>query len=488
MPTTDTTSHRLPPRRDDATPDPAPPNAAPVSRLPLIALSLGYFLVMLDVTVVTVAVPAIRGSLHAGPAGLQWIVDGYSTVFAGLLLLGGGLGDRLGHRTMFVAGLTAFTAASVGCGLAPTTGVLVVARLLQGAGAAFLVPASLALLQTAYPTKADRARAFGIWAGVSSIAFASGPVLGGLLVAGLDWRAVFWLNVPVALVAVLLTLRHVPSPPPRPTRTRMDPVGQVLGVVGLIALAGALNEAGTAGWTSLPVLAAFAAGALALTVFVTVERRLESGLASRPDGRAPLMPPSLFSRTGFAPTAVIGFLLSFGYYGMLFLATLYFQQERGYGALGTGLALLPSVCMSLIAAPLSGRITARTGPYPPMCFALLLGSVGFLGWLAADHDTAYPVLLFALIATGLATPMTVVAATAAIMESAPAGGAGVASAVFNVSRQVGNAVGVALFGTLCATAAHFTSGLHRSALIAGAAFLTGSALAAATMRRGAPPA
>lgn len=455
----------------------------PLALLPLIALSLGYFLVMLDVTVVNVAVPNIRESLHTGASGLQWIVDGYSTFFAGLLLLGGGLGDRLGHRQLFLTGLAVFTAASVGCGLASSTVVLVVARLAQGAGAAFLVPSSFALLQAAYPDRAQRARAVGIWGLVAAIAFGAGPVVGGMLVSGLSWRAVFWLNLPVAALAVLLTLRHVPSPARKPKAGRMDPAGQVLGVLGLIGLAGALNKAGSAGWSSPVVISGFVLGAAALVVFVLVERRLESRIATHPDGRAPMLPLSLFRQSGLSPTTVIGLLLSMGYYGMLFVATLYFQQERGYNALGTGLALLPSVCMGFLAAPLSSRVTARTGPYLPMAGALLLGAVGFLGWLAAGPDTPYPVLLFALMATGLATPVTVVASTVAIMESAPAGGAGVASAVFNVSRQVGSAIGVALFGTLVAASGHLVGGLHTSALIASAAFLAGSVLAAITRRR-----
>jgi len=472
-----TTSASASPSRSD----PAP------ALLPLIALSLGYFLVTLDVTVVNVAVPSIRDSLHTGSSGLEWIVDGYSTCFAGLLLLGGGLGDRLGHRRLFLAGLAVFTAASVGCALAPGTVVLVVARLAQGAGAAFLVPSSFALLQVAYPQRAERARAVGIWGLVAAIAFGAGPVVGGLLVSGLDWRAVFWLNVPVAALAIVMTLRHVPAPARRVGIGRIDPVGQLLGALGLVALAGALNEAGSAGWSSPLVVSALVLGAVALTAFVLVERGLESRLRARPDGggRAPMLPLSLFRRGGLSATTAIGLLLSLGYYGMLFVATLYFQQQRGYSALDTGLALLPSVCMGLVAAPLSSRITARTGPFAPMSGALLLGAAGFLGWLAAGPHTGYPVLLFALMATGLATPLTVVASTVAVMESAPPGGAGVASAVFNISRQVGTAVGVALFGTLTSAPGHLVPGLHTAATIAAAAFLLGAALAALTGTRAA---
>ncbi|MFI0911009.1 MULTISPECIES: MFS transporter [Streptomyces] len=453
--------------------------------LPLVSLSLGYFLVMLDVTVVTVAVPDIGASLHAGPAALQWCVDGYSTVFAGLLLLGGGLGDRFGHRRVFLWGLGVFTAASVACGLATTAGALVAGRLAQGAGAAFLVPASLALLRAAHPDRAARARAVTVWGAVASIAFGAGPVVGGLLVAGLDWRAVFWLNLPVGGLTILLTMRHIPAYRglQGPEVGRMDPLGQVLGVVGLVALAGALNEAGTAGWTAPPVLAAAVTGVLALAAFAVVEHRLEHRLENgkTTSARRPLLPPSLLRRKAFSATAAIGFLISFGYYGMLFLSTLYFRQERGYDALETGLALLPSVCMGLIAAPLLGRVTARTGPYVPMAAGLFLGAAGFLGWLVVSPGVPYPALLFALAATGLGQTTTALAATAAVIDAAPADGTGVASAVFNVARQVGSAAGVALFGTVATAAGGFTAGLRLSAVLAAAAFLAGGVLAAALL-------
>ncbi|MHA7957658.1 MFS transporter [Streptomyces sp. L500] len=444
--------------------------------LPLVSLSLGYFLVMLDVTVVTVAVPDIGASLDAGPAALQWCVDGYSTVFAGLLLLGGGLGDRFGHRRVFLWGLGVFTAASAACGLATTAGALVAGRLAQGAGAAFLVPASLALLRAAHPDRAARARAVAVWGAVAAIAFGAGPVVGGLLVAGLDWRAVFWLNLPVGGLTTFLTVRHIPADRVLrdPGAGRMDPLGQVLGVVGLVALAGALNEAGTAGWTAPPVLVAAVTGVVALAAFAVVEHRLETGSTLF---RRPLLPPSLFRRKAFSTTAAIGFLISFGYYGMLFLSTLYFRQERGYDALETGLALLPSVCMGLIAAPLLSRVTARTGPYVPMAAGLFLGAAGFLGWLVASPGVPYPALLFALAATGLGQTTTALSATAAVIEAAPADGTGVASAVFNVARQVGSAAGVALFGTVATAAGGFTAGLRLSAVLAAAAFLAGGVLA-----------
>ncbi|MFI6347784.1 MFS transporter [Streptomyces sp. NPDC050560] len=448
---------------------------------PLVALSLGYFLVMLDVTVVTVAVPAIRDSLGAGPAQMAWAVDGYSAVFGALLLMGGGFGDRLGHRGVFLAGLGIFTLASLGCALAPTPAALIGARLAQGAGGALLVPTSLALLTAAYRDQAVRARALGVWAGVSGIAFAAGPLVGGLLVAGLDWRAAFWVNVPFAALAAALVLRHVPAAPRRAGGRGLDPLGQVLGFAGLLALAAALNEAGTRGPAAAPVLGAGAVAVLALGLFVLAER----GVEQRADGaRPPLLAPSLFRAPGFAPTAAVGVLLNLGYYGMLYLATLYLQNTRGYDALGAGLALLPAVCAVVVVAPLSGRLTARFGPYPVMAAALSLGALGFLGWLLVRADSPYGALLPALLATGLALPAAVPAATAAMVRAAPEHNAGVAAAVFNVARQVGNAVGVALFAALASGPGGLLTGLRLSAVVAACAYGAGAVLTLLSWRRG----
>ncbi|GAA3005569.1 MFS transporter [Kitasatospora albolonga] len=463
-------THHPPGLRDHPRPD-------RLALAPLLTLSLGYFLVMLDVTAVNVALPSVRSDLGTDASALQWIVDGYSTVFAALLLLGGALTDRHGPRRTFLAGLGLFTTASAACALAATPGALIAGRLGQGAGAALLVPASLALLQAVYPDRAVRARAVAVWGAVAAVAFGAGPAVGGLLVAAADWRAVFWLNLPVGVLGLLLTLRHFPAAQPRLTPRSSDPAGQLLAVLGLAGVAGGLNEAGPRGWASPVTLSALGLGAAALWAFVLVERGLERGLERGQGARTPLLPPSLFRSRAFAATTLIGLLISFGYYGMLFLVTLQFQQERHFSALQTGLALLPSAAMGLLAAPLFGRVTARTGPYLPMLAGLLLGSAGFLGWTFAGPDTPYPALLFALIATGLGQTTTALAAVAAVVETAPPAGAGVATAVFNVARQIGSAVGVALFGTLAATSHDFSAGLRLSAGLAAAAFATGALLA-----------
>lgn len=384
---------------------------------------------------------------------------------------------------MFLAGLGLFTAASLACGLATTSGLLIAGRLAQGAGAALLVPASLALLQASFPDRAVRARAIAVWGGVASVAFGAGPAVGGLLVSGTDWRSVFWLNLPFGALAVLLTLRHIPSSAPRPSTQKADPMGQILAVIGLVGVAGGLNEAGSHGWTSPLVLSVFGVGAAALVAFVLTEHTLESRSTRGRTRRDPLLRPSMFRSRAFTFTTVIGLLISLGYYGMLFLATLYFQQERHLSALDTGLALLPSVCMGFAAAPLFSRIAARSGPYVPMAAGLVVGTFGFLGWLLAGPGTPYPVLLFALIATGLGQTMTALAAIAAVVEAAPPSDAGIATAVLNVSRQVGSAVGVALFGTFAATADDFASGLSLSAGVAAATFALGALLALSVRRQ-----
>ncbi|MFF7232983.1 MFS transporter, DHA2 family, methylenomycin A resistance protein [Streptomyces sp. 2323.1] len=436
------------------------------SPLPLVALCLGYFMVILDVTVVTVALPAIGAALHAGVTGLQWVVDGYTLVCAGLLLFCGGLGDRLGGKTVFLGGLLVFTLASAGCALAPTVTVLVAARLVQGLGAALMVPASLALLRTAYPERAARARAFGIWGTVAGLAAAAGPVLGGVLVTGLGWRSVFLLNLPVGLAALLLALRHVPHSPADRTRRGLDLPAQTAAAVGLACLTTGCIEAGALGWTHPAVLGAFAGFVCGALAFLVLERR----------ARAPMLPLALFRIRAFAVSAVVGVLLNTGFYGLLFLAPLYFQQVHHYSALRTGCALVPAVGVAAFGSALSGRLTARAGPRLPMMAGLLVGAAGLLGWLAAGPDTPWAVLAVPMAGAGFGSSLTMPAATSVMMEAAPGERGGVAAAVFNTARQTGSALGVALFGTLVATG--LVPGLHLSVLIGAAGFLTAAALSA----------
>ena len=430
--------------------------------LPLLAVSLGYFMVILDATVVNVALPSVARDLGGGVSDLQWVVDGYTLVFAGLLLSAGSLGDRLGGRRVFEGGLWLFTIASAACALAPSVPLLIAARLVQGVGAALLVPSSLALLRAAYPDASQRARAVGLWGGVAGVGAASGPVLGGLLVAAFDWRAVFVVNVPVGLLGLMLAARHLP-PRTEPSKTGLDPAGQLAGTLALTLLTLGLIE------TSLIPLLLFP---FALAAFVALERRI----------RTPMLPLGLFRSPTFSGSSFVGLAINLGFYGQLFVISLYFQHVRGYSALETGLALLPMGVFVALSSVLSGKLTARIGPRIPMLLGLTLAAAGFFGLMAAGANTSYAVLVAPEVAIGFGMAMTMPAATAAIIEAAPADQAGIASGVLNASRQAGGAIGVALLGALVQSGG-FVPGMHLAMAVAGAVFLSAAAATAVTVER-----
>jgi len=452
-----------------ATERPGRPGSPRVMSLALVAVCLGYFMVILDATIVNVALPALRADLHASVSGLQWVVDGYLLMLAALLLSGGVLADRAGARRVFQVGLALFIGASVGCGLAPTVAVLVVARLVQGVGAALTVPASLALLRAAYPDQAARARAIGAWGGIAGVAAASGPILGGALVTAASWRLVFFVNVPIGLAAIALTARHVPAPDPRPRG--LDPAAQLTGVLALAALTLALIEGGHRGLTPL-VVAAGGVLVAASAAFVTIERR----------AAAPILPLGLFANPTFSGANAVGLLINLGFYGELFVINLYFQQVLGYSALLAGVALLPQMGMASIGSLLSGRFTARAGgPRRTMLLGLTIGAAGLLGLVVAGAHTPYLLLAAPLLAAGFGMSFTMPAATTAVMEGVPAERAGLASGAINAARQIGGVIGVAVLGALVAGGGAIT-GLRIALVIAGTAFLTGAAITALTIR------
>jgi len=439
--------------------------------LALLVICAGYFLVILDAMVVNVALPSIGHQLHGGVSGLQWTVDAYTLSFAGLLLTGGALAERLGGRPVFAGGTALFALASAACGLAPSMGVLIAARFAQGAGAAALVPSSLVLLQAAFPTRAGRSRALGVWGSVGGIGAASGPVIGGLLVTGWSWRGVFFINLPVALAILLLAGRAVPASE-RGTRA-VDLPGQLLSITALALLTAALVQAGRDGWTAPAILAGFALAALAAAAFVLAERR----------SRAPMLPLGLFRLTEFRSGTLVGLLINLGFYGQLFVMSLYFQDIRGYPALRTGLVLLPEAALLVIGSTLSGRIMARTGPRAPMLAGLLAGAAGLGGIAAATATAPYPLLAVAMGTAGFGMSMVMPAATAAVMEAAPPDRGGIASGVINAARQAGGVLGVALLGTLVPARAGFAAGLELGVALSAAAFLLGAVLTATGVPR-----
>jgi DHA2 family methylenomycin A resistance protein-like MFS transporter len=421
--------------------------------LPLLAIALGYLMVIVDATIVNVALPAIGRELGGGVSDLQWVVDAYTIVFAGLLLSGGSLGDRLGARRVFDAGLGLFTLASAVCAAAPSVAVLIGARIAQGLGAALLVPSSLALLRATYSEPRERARAIGAWGATAGIGAASGPIIGGLLVGLISWRAVFVVNVPLGIGALLLASKQLPSSGER-TATGFDPPGQLLGILALTLLTlGVIQKQWWLVAASLPVA----------LVFVAVENRSPE----------PMLPLSLFRGQMFSGATFVGLAINLGFYGQLFALSLYFQHVRGFSALTTGLALLPEGIFVALASMLSGRLMGRTGPRPPMLAGLLCGAAGFAGLIAAGQATPYVVLVAPLIAAGFGMAFTMPAATAAVIEDAPAEQAGIASGVLNAARQAGGALGVAVLGTLIAGQS-FVSGLHVAMAVSAGSFLVGA--------------
>ena len=413
---------------------------AGVALAPLLAVCSGYFMVILDVTIVNVAAPAIGRELTASLTSLQWIVDGYSVAFAGFLLLGGALGDRWGHRRVFSLGVALFTAASLGCVVAGDAVTLTVFRLVEGCGAALLVPSSLALLQQVYPTPEARARAFGLWGAIAGVAATAGPLVGGILTSTVGWRWVFVINLPVGVLCLAATTATVGRSPRDPERV-IDLLGQAAVVVTVAALVAALNEVGRQGIRGPAVIAGVLVAAAAAGVLVLRERY----------GSHPPLPRSLLGSRPLVGGTAIGLLFNFGFYGMIFAASVYFQQHEGLSAALAGLALLPAVAVTMVASVLSGRLSARFPHRRLMLVGLLTACLGLTVWAVVGEAASYAVLVIAMVACGFGTSFTLTGATSTVMGAAPTDYGGTASATLNTARQTGSAAGVAIAGSLVAT-------------------------------------
>ncbi|WP_245614251.1 MFS transporter [Actinokineospora inagensis] len=433
--------------------------------LPLAAICLGFFIVMVDTTIVNVALPAISHDFGGGVVLQQWVVDSYTLVFAALLLSAGAAADRLGPRRVFEAGLLAFAVFSAACAFAPNGPLLVLARALQGLGAAALVPASLALINTTYHDRAARAKAIGVWGGMGGIAAAVGPVVGGALITLAGWPSVFLVNVPVSLAAYLLVRHAVPRSVPNPTRS-VDVTGQVLAVVSLVVLVyGIIEGGGPAGW-SPRTLGIVAAGLALVAVFLVVEHRKAQAM----------LPTTLFRDRVFSAAAATGLLLNFGFYGQFFVLTLYFQQLRHFSPLTAGLLLVPEAVGAIIGSPLGGRAAARIGARYTMVIGLTAGALGFLAFVLVDAGSGYALIVPAAFAAGLGMGFAMPAATTAAIEAAPRDLAGLASGAVNTARQLGSVLGVAVLGALVATGLPFLTGFHLAVAASAVVFLAGAAL------------
>ena len=403
------------------------------------AICLGYFMVILDVTIVNIAAPAIGRDLDSSLTGVQWVVDGYSVAFAGLLLTGGALGDRLGARRVFLAGVGLFSLASFGCMVAWNTLTLTAFRLVEGTGAALLVPSTLALLQQAYSTPGLRARAFGLGGSIAGVAATMGPLLGGALTSTVGWRYAFAINLPLGALCIGLTLRHVPRSEPVGRRP-IDWVAQAAVAAAVIGFIGGINELGRLGLASSVVLGGFAVGLGAAVLFAVRQRT----------ARTASIPPRMMASRAFTGGTGVGFLFNFGFYGLIFAASVFFQQHDAFSPAKAGLALLPAAAVTMVAAGLSGRLAPRYGHRRLMLVGMSVAAVGLAVWAVAGSAPPYLVLAVAMVACGFGTSFTLTGATATVMSAAEAGYAGTASAALNTARQTGSAAGVAVSGSLVA--------------------------------------
>ena len=402
---------------------------------------MSLLIVSMDVTIVNVALPSIRLSLHASVSGLQWVLDAYTLVLAGLLMLSGSTADRLGRRRTFQTGLVVFTVGSLLCSVAPSLSVLVVARMVQAVGGSMLNPVAMSIITNVFPDARDRAKAIGVWGGVVGLSMALGPVVGGLLTERIGWRAIFWINVPIGLLAVVLAACFIPESRAARAR-RVDPVGQLLVIAALTSVVYAIIAAPRAGWASAEVLGLFAVGALCTVALLGYE----------PRRRDPLLELGFFRSVPFSGATVTAVCAFSAFGAFLFLNTLYLQDVRGYSALEAGLCTLPMALAAFVCAPLSGRLVAARGARLPLCVAggCLAASALLLTRLSVG--TALPTLLVAYLVFGIGFGMVNSPITISAVAGMPRAQAGVAAGLASTSRQVGQSLGVALAGSLAGAA------------------------------------
>jgi EmrB/QacA subfamily drug resistance transporter len=399
--------------------------------------SSSLLIVGLDTTIVNVALPAIHEHLNASLSGLQWTIDAYTLVLTSLLMAAGSTADRVGRRRTFQTGLVVFSLASLLCGLAPTLGVLIAARVLQAIGGAMLNPVAMSIVRNVFEDPRERARAIGVWGAMFGISMALGPVIGGALVDSISWRAVFFVNVPIGLAAIVLTALFVPdSRAARPRR--IDPVGQLLIIVALASLTYAIIEGPDAGWTSAKILGLFAVSVLAFASLIAYELRR----------REPLIEIRFFRSAPFAGASAIAVLLFAAMGGFLFLNTLYLQSSRGFSPFHAGLYTLPLGAMILVFAPISGRIIANRGTRGPLLVGGASVTIGALMLTRLAPTTTLAYLLLAYFVFGVGSGLLNPPITNTAVSGMPPDQAGVAAAVASTSRTLGTTLGVAIVGAV----------------------------------------
>ena len=450
----------------------------------LAAVAFGLFMIMLDNTVVNVALPSMARDLGADLSELEWIVTGYALTFASLMLTGGKLADLLGRRLIFVAGLVIFTGASLACGLAETEQFLIGARVVQGAGAALMNPATLSIIAATFPPR-QRGMAIGIWAGVSALALAIGPLVGGLLTDHLDWSWIFFVNVPVGIVAIVASFVLIRESKDESAEQRLDLPGLLTSGIGLFALTYGLIEANTHGWTSGRIVGAFVVAAVMLVAFVLLETHQ----------RLPMLDLSLFRNRTFTGANIAVLLVALAMFGVFFFVSLYMQGILGYSAVQTGAAFLPLTVLIILIAPIAGKTSDRVGSRWLMTGGMVLVSAHLFYFSRLDENAAYVDLLPAFVVGGIGMALVMTPSAAAAVRALPVDKSGVGSAVLNAFRQVGGSMGIALMGAIMAhqvgglkgpevfrDPSRFVDGFSTSLLVASVIALAGAVVSFVLVR------
>jgi EmrB/QacA subfamily drug resistance transporter len=448
----------------------------------LAAVAFGLFMIMLDNTVVNVALPSIQRDLHVKLSELEWIVTGYALTFAALLITGGKLGDLYGRRRIFVIGIAIFTLSSLACGLAPTAGFLIGARIVQGVGAALMNPASLSIITATFPPR-ERGQAIGIWAGVSAMALAIGPLVGGLIVDNINWNWIFFINVPVGVVGIIVSRLVIRESRDTSHEQSVDLPGLVTSSAGLFALTYALIEGNRHGWTSAEIVGLFAAAAVLLVAFVVLERYQ----------RLPMLDLSLFRNGSFTGANLVAMLVSLGMFGVFFFVSLYIQNILGWTPTQAGASFLPMTILIILVAPAAGKLSDRVGSRWLMGGGMTLVSISLLLYQRVGLHSTFWTLLPAMLLGGVGMAMTMSPMTAAAMSSVPVDKAGVGSGVLNSFRQLGGSLGIALMGAILASFVsasprspqapqQFVNGLHAALLVAAAITFAAAIVAVVLVR------
>ena len=405
----------------------------------LVCTCLGLFIAQVDTSAINLALPAMNHDLSGGLSGMQWAVDAYNVAFAALLLSGGTVGDRFGRRLLFRLGLATFVIGSVVCAVAPSLAVLLIGRVVQGIGAAMIMPQTLAIITLSFPEARARNRAMAAWSAVAGIGLAVGPTLGGLLVADVGWRYIFWLNVPIGIVALLLSIRNVPETR-NPHARHVDLPGQILGVLSLATLTFVIVDGGRLGWTSPAAIALMVVVVLCIAAFVVVERTRAE----------PMFPLGLMRRGQFPAAILVTTCMTFGGYGMLWLSSVALQQERGASALLAGVELLPLPIAFTVFSPVVGWLSSRLGPKLPMAAGTLVMAVSLLTYaiVGINGNLVLVDIVYAAFGIGLALNTGPVLSVA--VASVDPARAGLAAGITNLARIFGTALGIAVLGSVLA--------------------------------------